>query len=94
MQTIEFNLSTLIILTVVLFLIIVLRYFIFSGAYYYTTYVLLKRLLSSRILDHSPVGRKQIRSEIYYSVLSAGIFAIFGIGTYWLWHEGYDAGGR
>lgn len=91
MSNLNFDITTVLILTLVLFLIIVIRYFVFSGAYYYTTYILLRRFLKRRILDHSPVDKKQIRSEIYYSVLSAIIFAIFGIGTYWLWYEGHTA---
>ena len=91
METFQFDITTILVLILVLFLIIVIRYFLFSGFYYYTTFVLLKKWLYSRILDHSPVPRKQIRSEILYSVISAGIFAIFGIGTYWLWARGYTA---
>ncbi len=91
MQTISFDISTVLLLVLILFLIIVLRYFIFSGVYYYITYVVLRPLLKSRILDTSPVKRRQIRSEVLYSVLSAVIFAVFGIGTYWLWDEGYTA---
>ncbi len=91
MQIIQFDIKTILILLVLLFVIIVLRYLLFSGAYYYTTFVLLKKSLYSRILDHSPVPRKQVRSEIYYSVISAGIFAVFGVGTYWLWDQGYTA---
>lgn len=91
MQELNFDITTVLLLTFVLFLIIVLRYFIISGAYYYTTYVLFKKWLGSRILDKSHIAKSQIRSEIYYSVLSAIIFAVFGIGTYWLWYKGYTA---
>ena len=91
MQTVQFDIVTILILILLLFLIIVVRYFLFSGIYFYTTYKLLKRKLYSRIIDHKPVPGKQIRSEIYYSVISAGIFAVFGVGTYWLWDKGYTA---
>lgn len=87
----KFDITTLLILTFVLFLIIAVRYFVVSGLYQYTTYVLLRKILGSRILDPSPVGKVQIRSEILYSVLSAAIFAVFGIGTYWLWELGFTA---
>ena len=83
--------KSFIIFTAVLFVIIVVRYFIFSGAYYYTTFVLLKKWMRSRILDKRPVENKQIRYEIYYSIISAVIFAFFGVGTYWLWLEGKTA---
>ena len=91
MVELNFENTAVPILIFILFLIIVLRYFVFSGAYHYTTFVLLKKFMKSRILDHSPVDRGQILSEIYYSVISAAIFAFFGIGTYWLWDEGYTA---
>ena len=83
--------KSFIIFTAILFVIIVVRYFIFSGAYYYTTFVLLKKWMRSRILDKRPVESKQIRYEIYYSIVSAVIFAFFGVGTYWLWLEGKTA---
>ena len=91
MQQVQFDIGTILVLVLLLFLIIVVRYFLFSGVYFYTTYKLLRSKLYSRILDHKPVPAKQIRSEIFYSIISAGIFAIFGVGTYWLWDEGYTA---
>ncbi len=91
MDKVNFDIITVLLLTLILFLIIAVRYFIVSGLYHYTTYVLLRKVLRSRILDHSAVAKIQIRSEIYYSVLSAAIFAVFGIGTYWLWDQGYTA---
>ncbi len=91
MQIIQFDITTVLYLVLVLFLIIVVRYLLFSGAYHYTTFVLLKKSLYSRILDHKPVPVKQVRSEIYYSIISAAIFAVFGVGTYWLWDQGYTA---
>lgn len=42
-------------------------------------------------MDKRPVESKQIRYEIYYSIVSAVIFAFFGVGTYWLWLEGKTA---
>ncbi|MGI9546091.1 MAG: sterol desaturase family protein [Flavobacteriaceae bacterium] len=91
MQDLNFDIVTVLLLTFILFLIIVLRYFIISGAYYYITFVLLRKLMGNRILDKSRVAKRQIRSEIYYSVVSAIIFAVFGIGTYWLWYKGHTA---
>lgn len=91
MQELNFNITTTIVMVSVLFLIIVIRYFVFSGAYYYTTFVLFRKRLLSRILDTNPISPGQIRSEVSYSILSAVIFAIFGIGTYWLWYKGFTA---
>ena len=91
MNEINFDASTWLLLTFILFVIIAVRYFIFSGAYYYTTFVLFRKQLRSRILDSSLIKRKQIRYEIYYSVIAALIFAVFGIATYWLWYKGYTA---
>ena len=91
METISFDFLSVLVLTIVLFLIIAIRYLLFSGAYYYTTFVLLRKKLKSRILDPNPVGKKQIQSEIWYSIISAAIFAVFGIGAYWMWDQGYTA---
>ena len=86
-----FDIRTFLVFSAILFVIIVVRYFLFSGAYYYTAFVLLKKWMKSRILDTTAVTIKQIRYEIFYSVISAVIFAFFGVGTYWLWLEGKTA---
>lgn len=91
MSELQFDLNTFLVFSAILFIIIVVRYFVFSGAYYYTTFVLLKKWMKTRILDKTPVEKKQIRYEIIYSVISAVIFAFFGVGTYWLWLEGKTA---
>lgn len=91
LQAISFDAVTLIVLISVLFLIIVLRYLIVSGAYHYTTFVVLRNRLRDRILSDKPLSRAQLRSEIFYSILSSLIFAVFGVGTYWLWYAGYTA---
>lgn len=91
MQEVIPDFTTLVVLTSLLFVIIALRYFVFSGAYYFTTFVLLRKKLVARILNSKAVPMRQIRSEVFYSVLSAVIFAIFGVGAYWLWLEGYTA---
>ncbi len=91
MVMLPIDFKSFLILSAILFVIITVRYFVFSGAYYYTTFVLLKKWLKSRILDESPVRKKQIRYEVFYSVISGIIFAVFGVGTYWLWMESQTA---
>ena len=75
----------------IVFVVTIARYFVFSKVYHFTTFVLLKKWLQSRILNSSPTGKKQMRYEIFYSVISAGIFAVFGVGMYGLWLEGRTA---
>ena len=72
-------------------LIIFLRYLLFSSVYHYTTFRLLRRWLGKRILDPSPLKRKQLIREIFWSAISGLIFACFGLLTYWLWEAGYTA---
>ena len=77
------------------FVIIFVRYLALAGAYHYLFYRLLRRVIKHRVLDDGPLPEKQIRKEIYWSTLSAIIFAGFGVGMYFLWWAGwtriYDA---
>ncbi|MEM8929364.1 MAG: sterol desaturase family protein [Bacteroidota bacterium] len=81
------KITSYVVLLTIVFVVITVRYFVFSKVYHLTAFVLLRKWLHSRILDHSPIGKKQVRYEIFYSVISAVIFAAFGVGMYWLWLE-------
>jgi sterol desaturase/sphingolipid hydroxylase (fatty acid hydroxylase superfamily) len=86
-----FDLKAVLLLTFVLFLIIFVRFLIVSGIYHYTFFFLFRKKFDKRILDHTPLKKKQLVKEVYWSAISGLIFAIFGILIYFLWSEGFTA---
>ena len=69
----------------IFFGILLVRYFATAGifyAYYLKTH---HHPSSSSLLSRKPAKPKQIRTEIYWSIIASAIFAIFGAITYWLW---------
>ena len=74
-----------------LFAIVFVRYLLFSGAYHFTFYSLLRKWMSRRIIDKTPYTWDQLKKELYWSCISAGLFAVIGIGTVILWQRGYTA---
>jgi sterol desaturase/sphingolipid hydroxylase (fatty acid hydroxylase superfamily) len=65
--------------------IIFFRYLIFSTTYHFFFFLLLKTKIKNRILNHKKLKKKQIKKEIFWSALSAVIFAIVGGFTYYLY---------
>ena len=86
-----FDLRAVLLLTFVLFLIIFIRFLIVSAIYHYTFFFLFRKKFDKRILDHTPLKKKQLVKEVYWSAISGLIFAIFGILIYFLWSEGFTA---
>lgn len=86
-----FDLSAVLLLTFTLFLIIFIRFLIVSGAYHYTFFILLRKKFDKRILDHTPLKKKQLFKELYWSAISGLIFAFFAISIYLLWSMGFTA---
>jgi len=70
---------------VVFFAILLIRYFATAGIFY-AYYIKIRTTQSDRkILSPKPVQEKQVKKEMYWSVISSAIFALFGAFTYWLW---------
>jgi len=86
-----FDLSAILLLTFTLFLIIFIRFLIVSGAYHYTFFILFRKKFDKRILDHTPLKKKQLFKELYWSAISGLIFAFFAISIYLLWSLGFTA---
>ena len=86
-----FDLSAVLLLTFTLFLIIFIRFLIVSGVYHYTFFILFRKKFDKRILDHTPLKKKQLFKELYWSAISGLIFAFFAIAIYLLWSMGYTA---
>lgn len=74
----------------ILLTIIVVRYFLFSAGIYYFTAVLFKGRWRARRLHDKPPSSRQIKREIFWSLLSCGIFAGVGTGGWWCWAHGYS----
>lgn len=86
-----FDLSAVLLLTLILFLIIFIRFLIVSGVYHYTFFILFRKKFDKRILDHTPLKKKQLFKELYWSAISGLIFAFFAIAIYLLWSLGLTA---
>ena len=69
----------------IFFAILLLRYFSTAG-FFYAYYSRIKKNPSAqKILSQRPPKKEQVKKEIYWSIISSAIFAIFGALTYWLW---------
>ncbi|WP_297793010.1 sterol desaturase family protein [uncultured Eudoraea sp.] len=89
MEKIDFlDFKAVLVLTVLLFVIIFIRFLIVSGLYHYIFFFLFRKKFDNRILDHTPLKKKQLFKELYWSAISGLIFAIFGIFIYALWSNG------
>lgn len=86
-----FDLSAVLLLTLILFLIIFIRFLIVSGVYHYAFFILFRKKFDKRILDHTPLKKKQLFKELYWSAISGLIFAFFAIAIYLLWSLGLTA---
>lgn len=75
----------------IFFAILLLRYFITAG-FFYTYYLKVKnQKTEKKILSNRPLKKEQVKKEIYWSVVSSGIFAFFGAITYLLWSKDLTA---
>lgn len=79
------SISVILGLTLVLAGIIFVRYLVVSGTYHYLFFNLFRKHFEHRILDHKPLKRKQLLTEVYWSAISGLIFATFGVFIYYLW---------
>src|SRR5690606_40249716 len=69
----------------IFFAILLIRYFITAG-FFFSYYLKTKNnKTEKKILRQRPLKKNQVRKEIYWSVISSGIFAFSGAVTYWLW---------
>ncbi len=75
----------------IFFAVLLLRFFGTAGLFYIYYSNTKNDATSRKILSNRHAKTKQIRREIFYSVLSTAIFALFGAVTYWLWLNDYTA---
>ncbi|OBX26023.1 sterol desaturase/sphingolipid hydroxylase (fatty acid hydroxylase superfamily) [Gelidibacter algens] len=69
----------------IFFTILLIRYFAIAGVFYAYYLRFNTSTKDKKILSRRPAKTGQIRKEIYWSIISSGIFALFGAVTYWLW---------
>ena len=70
---------------IIFFAILLIRYFATAGSFYVYYFIINKNTMSTKILSNRPPKKKQVRAEIYWSIISSAIFSFFGAVTYWLW---------
>lgn len=69
----------------IFFGILLIRYFATAG-FFFIYYIKIKKSESeSLILSKRPLKKDQIRKEIFWSIISSAIFALFGAFIYYLW---------
>ena len=89
---IDFNNFFVIILLILVFAtIIFLRYLAFSGVYHWFFLNKFREQLTHRILNKKPLKMKQVRKEIYWSLISGFIFGAIAVFIYYLWSINYTA---
>lgn len=76
---------------VIFFVAIVFRYLAGAGIFYLYFYVLRSEQWRRYRLSHAEVKKSQIRRELYWSIVSSGIFALAGAFTFWLWENGWTS---
>lgn len=70
---------------VIFFGILLIRYFATAG-FFFIYYIKIKKSKSEGlILSKRPLKKDQIRKEIFWSIISSAIFALFGAFIYCLW---------
>lgn len=74
---------------VLLSVIVFIRYLVFSSAYHVVFFKWLKPYFSNRFLHNKKLKKKQVKTELYYSLLSGLIFSVFIIITFILYIEGF-----
>ena len=73
------------------FALLLLRYFATAGTFYIYYYKIQNSTESHKIMSRRPANSKQIKMEIYWSIISSVIFAIAGAFTYFLWNHNLTA---
>jgi Delta7-sterol 5-desaturase len=78
-------------LCVIMFVIIVSRYFVLSGIFHLYFYVWKHEEWERRKINKKAYPPKQFQKEVYWSMITALIFAVFGAVLGVLWQKGFTA---
>jgi Delta7-sterol 5-desaturase len=78
-------------LCLIMFVIIVSRYFILSGIFHLYFYVWKHKEWELRKINKKAYPPQQFKKEVYWSMITALIFAVFGAILGVFWQKGYTA---
>ena len=76
---------------VIFFVAIVVRYFLAAGIFYLYYFRWKSDQFKGRVLSRRRLRKNQVRKEILWSIKSSAVFALVGVGAYWLWEQGLTA---
>ena len=75
--------------TLVIFAIVIGRYLLIAGVFYGIFYVWLPEQWQQRKISQKDYRKDQFRKEVFWSTVTALIFAVSGSATLLLWQKGY-----
>ena len=88
---ITLNMAEFIVYSLIFFVILLIRYFSTAGLFYVYYLKTKNENTSKTLLSSRPAKKGQIKKEIFWSIISSVIFAVFGTITYWLWEHDLTA---
>jgi len=75
--------------TMAIFAVVIGRYLLIAGGFYTYFYIWRKEYWSKRKLGAKNYTRQQFRRELFYSLITAGLFAVTGSLMVVAWQHGY-----
>jgi Delta7-sterol 5-desaturase len=77
------------VVTLVVFAVVIGRYLLIAGLFYGTFYLWFPDKWKERKINQRPYKPGQFRKEVYWSTITAAIFAVSGAATLLLWQKGW-----
>lgn len=75
--------------TLVVFAVVIGRYLLIAGIFYGVFHLWFPQKWQQRKINNRGYKRHQFRKEVYWSTVTALLFAVAGAGTLLLWQKGY-----
>lgn len=75
--------------TFAIFAVVIGRYLLIAGLFHCIFYLWYPGKWKERKINTRPYKKDQFRKEVGWSTVTAGIFALSGAATVWLWQQGY-----
>lgn len=75
--------------TLVIFCVVIGRYFLIAGLFHAIFYLWFPGKWEHRKINQRPYKKDQFKKEVYWSCITAALFAISGTITALLWQKGY-----
>jgi sterol desaturase/sphingolipid hydroxylase (fatty acid hydroxylase superfamily) len=77
------------IVTLVVFAVVIGRYFLIAGLFHAVFYLWFPQKWRERKINQRPYKKDQFKKEVFWSCITAGIFAVSGSITALFWQKGY-----